>query len=414
MKLQNSSLCYRTSGKSVLFVGPWPPPFGGIASHLYELLPGISSKGYKVTSIFYSDDISESVSFDRGVKNISFSPKYFFFKNILRILFVSLSSASKRKGLSIRRFLRAVSTAERINQIIKEEGISCVFTYDTEQLYFIPFVAGGLNKPKIFSTIYALFYLTPEAYISEKNFLRFAISKTDLILSCSKYCVDSGKRFLGIDYPSGVIYNNVDELLYHPDNDGGEIRRKYNIPKNSIVLMTMGRIGVDMGADFLLSACNRITALNENIILFFVGAKSELCDEVKKLSQINDCVRFAFDIPFSDKHLYFAACDIFTAPTKEKHACMGIANIEAMMSGKAVISSTSGGHVETIEDNVCGFLVPFCNSKLDIEYYLSKLSILVNDSLLRSQFGQNGRSRALKLFTNERIVSQHLELIEGR
>ncbi len=395
----------------MLFVGPWPPPFGGIASHLYELLPSISNKGYNVVTLSDSETNSETIKIERGVKNIYFSPINFFNTNKLWIIISALFSINRKKGLSIKQFMRAVSIAGRVNRIIKQDKIDYLFTYGIDQLYLIPFIKEAKIKPKIFATIYAAFYLTPELYISEKRFLRYAISKADRILSCSKYCVDSGKEFLDIDYPTRVFYNNVDEILYHPNNDGGEIRRKYNISTSSIVLMTMGRMGVDMGIDFLLRVCDRITSISPDIIIFFVGAEAELCNEVEQYAQSNEQVRFAFSIPLEEKHLFFAACDIFTAPTKEKHACMGIANIEAMMSGKAVISSTSGGHPETIEDNVSGILVPFKNGKLDADFFIAKLSILVIDSSIRNQFGVNGRARALKLFTNEQIVIEHLNMI---
>jgi glycosyltransferase involved in cell wall biosynthesis len=397
--------------KNILFVGPWPPPFGGISSHLYELLPSISNRGYNVVTLSYSKAKSEAITTERCVKNIYFSPKNFFLENKLKIIFATLLYIKRKKALNIKKFVRAVSIAVRVNQIIKHEKIEFLFTYGVDQLYIIPFINEGESKPKIFATIYAAFYLTPELYISDKPFLRNAFLKADKILSCSKYCVDSGKVYLEIDYPNKVIYNNVNEMLYRPDNDGREIRRKYNIPDNSIVLMTMGRMNADMGIDFLLKVCDRITSISSDLIVFFVGAEAELCAEVEKYAQTNEQVRFAFSIPLEEKPLFFAACDIFTAPTKEKHACMGIANIEAMMSGKAVISSTSGGHLETIENNISGILVPFNNGKLDADFFIDKLSILVNDTSTRNQLGVNGRLRAMKLFANEQIVDEHLNMI---
>jgi glycosyltransferase involved in cell wall biosynthesis len=399
------------SKKNLLFVGPWPPPFGGISSHLYELLPSISNKGYNVFVLSYSESKFESSKIERGVKIFYFSPLIFFRINKLNIIFNSIVSLAKKKGLSLKRYIRAVTIAEKVNRIILQEKIDFLFTYDNEQLHLIPFIKKSTSKPKIFATIYGAFYLNPDFYFPEKRFLRYAVSRVDRILSCSEYCVDSGKKFLEIDYPTKVFYNNVDEVLYHPSNDGGEIRRRYGIQADSIVLMTMGRVGSDMGVDFLLRIGERISSIAPNIVIFFAGAEAELCDEVIKYARSNEKVRFSFNIPFEEKPLFFAACDIFTAPTKERHACMGIANIEAMMSGKAVISSTSGGHSETIEDNVSGILVPFIDGKLDEDFYIESLSLLVKNRLIRNFLGINGRARALKLFTNEQIVREHLNML---
>jgi glycosyltransferase involved in cell wall biosynthesis len=311
----------------------------------------------------------------------------------------------------MKRFIRAVTIAERVNRIIENENISFIFTYDNDQLHLSPFIKRINKSPRIFNSIYAAFFLSPDVYLKEKNFLRHAVNHSDKILSCSHYCADSGKEFLGMDYPTKVIYNNVDEILYNPNNDGNTIRKRYNIPENAIVLMTMGRIGIDMGIDFLIREIDNITSIDKNIVVFFVGARAELCETVEELAKHNSQIRFAFNIPFEEKPYYFAACDIFTAPTKDKHACMGLANIEAMMSGKAVIASRSGGHPETIEDNVSGILVPFENGKLNAKFYIERLNILVKNPLIRNEYGEQGRKRALKLFTNEQIVEEHLDII---
>ena len=398
------------SKKKLLFVGPWPPPFGGIASHLYELLPSIVEQGYEVFTLSYSIENNEIHKMEKGVRNIYFSPTSYFKKNIVTCLLQMLKGFNKRLGLSFKRYIRAISISGRMNQIIKDENISYVFTYDNEQMHVLPFIKKEMLDG-LFCTIYGAFFLNPEIYKRERCFLRHAIGYADKVLSCSMYCAASGKQFLDMDYPIKVIYNNVDDDLYNPCKSGDHIRKRHKISDDAIVLITMGRVGVDMGVDFLLRNIDRIVDIDPRLIVFIVGAKGELCDKVQELAKVNRQVRYAFNIDFEDKPYYFASCDIFTAPTKDKHACMGIANIEAMMSGKAVISSTSGGHSETIEDNVSGILIPFWDGKLNENIYIEKLSSLVKDEKLRIEFGKRGRQRALKLFTNKQIVQEHIDLI---
>jgi glycosyltransferase involved in cell wall biosynthesis len=394
----------------LLFLGTWPPPFGGIASHLYELLPGLVEQGYEVITLSYKTVDREIYKTEKGVKNIYFFPISFFKKNTFIVLIRFFQGLNRRVGLSLKRYIRAIIISERINRIIIEENISYVFTYDNDQIHVLPFI----KKDKLsglFCTIYGAFFLTPEIYKSETSFLRFAIGFADKILSCSMYCAASGKDFLQMDYPIKVIYNNVDKNLYHPLKSGVAIRQRHKIPDNAIVLMTMGRVGVEMGVDFLLRNIDSIVNIDPRLIVFIVGAKADLSSHVEELAKINPQVRYAFDIDFEDKPYYFASCNIFTAPTKEKHACMGIANIEAMMSGKALISSNSGGHPETIEDKVSGILVPFRNGKLNEDIYIEELTTLVKNDEVRNKFGINGRKRALHFFTNEQIVQEHIDLI---
>ena len=82
----------------------------------------------------------------------------------------------------------------------------------------------------------------------------------------------------------------------------------------------------------------------------------------------------AVNIDDKIKPLYYSCCDVFTAPSMNQHACMGISNIEAMMSGKPVLSSDSGGHKETIDHGKSGYIVPFsAKNVLSQEIYMAQL-----------------------------------------
>ncbi len=397
--------------QNILFIGPWPPPYGGIASNLYELLPQMYKRGYNVFTLSYKENGLEEIVIEKGVNVIKFSPVLFFKKNILSNLNQYVFSLRKRNGLPIVKHTRAFFIGQKVNQIIKKENITHIFTYAHDQVYVLPHI----DKSKLdglFCTIYGALILTPDLYLTEKYFLKKALLHADVLLSCSSYCVKSAEKFLDTKFSTKVIYNNVDKDLYNPTLNGKSIRYKHNISDDAIVIMTMGRISIDMGVDFIISNINRITAIDPRVIVLIVGAKGELCKEVINLASCNIQVRYAFDISFEEKPFYFASCDIFTAPTKLNHACMGIANIEAMMSEKAVISSDSGGHSETIENNVSGILIPFKNNKLNTDIYLKELRNLILNEEVRIKFSKNGRIRALHLFTNEKIVQEHINLIE--
>ena len=107
--------------KKLLFVGPWPPPFGGIASHLYELLPGMVGRGYNIITLSYTDETDELDKVERGVRNMYFSPSVFFKSNSLNVAVSALTNLRHRKGLSVKKYIRALAIAKRINQIIEEE-----------------------------------------------------------------------------------------------------------------------------------------------------------------------------------------------------------------------------------------------------------------------------------------------------
>lgn len=398
--------------ENILFLGPWPPPFGGIASNIFELMPGLVASGYAATTLSYTTGDDEVSSSREHVTNIRFKPTAHLRRHLPAILAKAWRGRAHRKGLSVGRFLRAVTIAHKVEQVARAQGSRFIFTYDNEQLHPVPFIdRDAAAFPKIFATIYTGFILFQDNYRDEMAFLRHAVASADFILSCSAYCLRSGQSFLGIDYPGRVLYNNVDHELYHPRNDGTGIRARFGIAEDAIVLMTMARMDRDMGYDFLVENLEAMLELDPRIVVLLVGASGPMSAAVQEAADRHPRVHCAFDISFDDKPAFFAACDIFTAPSREAYACLGIANIEAMMTARAVLSSTSGGHVETIEDGVTGILVPFIDGKLDRETYLRHLAEMAASAELRRRYGEAGRERGLRMFTNDKIVADHIKVV---
>ena len=55
------------NSKKVLFYGCWPPPYGGIASHLYELLPSLAKRNVEVYLAVNLEEGDMSYNFINGI-----------------------------------------------------------------------------------------------------------------------------------------------------------------------------------------------------------------------------------------------------------------------------------------------------------------------------------------------------------
>ncbi|MFC4722882.1 glycosyltransferase family 4 protein [Geojedonia litorea] len=71
--------------------------------------------------------------------------------------------------------------------------------------------------------------------------------------------------------------------------------------------------------------------------------------------------------------------------------------IEAMQSKLPVVSTPIGGIPEIVDDNETGFIVP----EITVKEFVAKTEILLNDSKLREDFGNNGRAKYLKMYNQE-------------
>jgi hypothetical protein len=125
--------------KKILFVGSFPPPFGGIASHLSDLFETYK----KENEHFYIYDLDKNINKkDEGLfhfrsldklGNILLNPIYIFtfFKNIKGFYFsiTFLMSFIVKGSIGVKAFLKILLNLIRLINTVKEFKISVISTY---------------------------------------------------------------------------------------------------------------------------------------------------------------------------------------------------------------------------------------------------------------------------------------------
>lgn len=396
--------------KKLLFIGGYPPPYGGIASHLYELLPQLIKAGYEVISL--TPSLNERVIQSPGMKNIFINVKKYFLRNMFSAINDFIGSLKYKKDMKLKDFFKVINFSRLIIGIIHKEKIDATFIYDNYNGLVIPILKKYYKySNSLVFMIFGDFYLKPEKYKKISGYLKTVFTNSDIILSSSQYCADSISKILGYDFPVKVIYIGVDHQIYAPAKPGGNVRAELGIPQTSIVFLFLGRMTRDMGLDFLLENSKRLLNINPDVYLIIAGAKGELSTKVIELSNSESRIKYCPNIPFERKVDYYTACDVFIAPTMEKQACMGVSIKEAMACAKPVIASASGGIPEAIENGVNGYLIPIKEGKVDGEAFLHRAKRLLNDPLLRVKMGEKGREKTLNLFTNDQTTQKYLEIL---
>jgi glycosyltransferase involved in cell wall biosynthesis len=94
-----------------------------------------------------------------------------------------------------------------------------------------------------------------------------------------------------------------------------------------------------------------------------------------------------------------ASVDVFVHPALRE--ALGVAVLEAMAMGKAIVASAIGGIPEAIAHGVSGLLVPAGDAKALAEAILR----LLRDSELRQAMGRAARKRAETLFSVEAMLT---------
>ena len=93
---------------------------------------------------------------------------------------------------------------------------------------------------------------------------------------------------------------------------------------------------------------------------------------------------------------------IRSSPIPSLMEATSISCLEAMSSGKAIVSTDVGGLPELIDDDVDGFLIKPRNPKAMAEKILG----LINDITLRDKFGKNARKKIEQYFSWNKIAEK--------
>jgi len=214
-------------------------------------------------------------------------------------------------------------------------------------------------------------------------------------------CVSSAtaKPFAQVKEKVRVIYNGVDIGNYNPATIEGELRSKYSLSDQAIVVGSTGRIVPRKGYDlFIKSAKIVIDQLDENgkdIKFVIVGDTPYFFQDdhlgyLKKLVAQNGLDDyFIFTGYKKEVKEYLKDFDIFVIPSNYPDP-FPRSVIEAMAFELPSIGfKGAGGIVESIDDGVTGFL---CDPG-DVAQLGDYILELVKDAALRKKMGLAGRKR---------------------
>ncbi|MFA9380638.1 MAG: glycosyltransferase [Acetanaerobacterium sp.] len=213
-----------------------------------------------------------------------------------------------------------------------------------------------------------------------------AVASTSLIMA------KEAEQYMKVDTPVFITPFGVDTDLFHP------IARSQ---PNEFVVGTAKRLESECGVDILLKAFRifrtmvRIREPTQKLRLRIYGRGSRytpllglarelrISEETEFLGQIaNDSVAEAL-----------SGMDVVCLPSVRES--FGVAAVEAMACGRALITSGADGFLETVENDVTGIIL----KNLDENHLANALLGLYSDPLLRRAMGEAGRRRALALYS---------------
>ena len=243
--------------------------------------------------------------------------------------------------------------------------------------------------------------------LRQKAFRRFAYSMTNRVFTVTRELREHHSQQGWINPERiDVIYNGVDTKRYAPSRRSREvIRRELGIPANRLVLGSVGRLVPIKDYGTLLRAAERLAQSNADVHVLLVGLgpeASQLKSQVRESPSLKGRVTFAGSPDRVPELLN--GMDIFVLTSLKE----GMSNtlLEAMATGLPLVATRVGGNPEVIGENCFEWLF----DPGDVQALTDRILRLLREPTIRMQIGNEGRQRALELFSLEGMVQRYKEL----
>jgi len=360
-----------------------PGRHGGVGSFTQTLGRALAARGHEVTVVGpyrISGDIRED---DEGVSVVRLAnsriPKTGFIVN----------------GWRLRRELKAINRASPIDVIEGPENSLALLSKSLPAVKVIR-MHGGHHFLSV------MLDKSPRAWrswIEKRSFAR-----ADYLCAVSKYVAETTRSLLKLgNRPIEILPNPVDTARFRPMPEVSEERG---------LIVFVGTVCEMKGVRQLVQAMPRIVAAVPYARLWICGRDwhdprtgESFVSRLRSMipSDMEDHIEFKGMIDHSRIPAIIASAEVAIYPSHME--AMPLAWLEGLAMGKAIVASKSGPGPEVLEDGVSGLL---CDPH-DPASIAEKVVVLLKDANLRRRMGERARSRAVELFSVDKLVDRNEE-----
>jgi glycosyltransferase involved in cell wall biosynthesis len=210
-----------------------------------------------------------------------------------------------------------------------------------------------------------------------------------------------------------TIPSVVDPRSVRTEADRERTRAALGVAPEAFVLLSLVSLVKRKGIDVLLRALSAMRAAEAERTVLLVGGEGPEHEPLEVLAEeLGLSARVTFLGRRTDKAELLAACDAFVLPSRQEG--LGVAALEAMAAGRAVVASRVGGLGETVLDEGTGLLVP----PGEPEALARALDRLLEEPELRERLGAAGPARVEDGHLPEQMVAAYeklyREILESR
>lgn len=211
------------------------------------------------------------------------------------------------------------------------------------------------------------------------KYLAWIYSKAESIIYPSKMAHSLLDHLTAPGKPSAVISNGINTGDFKKV-DVGDFHERYEIPRDTVNIVFVGRLFPEKSIDTLIMAIPHIVAVHPRVHVMIVGG-GHLRSKLELLARglgVQDYVTFLGLVSDEDKLLAYNAGDIFVLPSLAE--LEGMVVLEAMACGKPIIISDAEMSASRYFVDGNGFLFETANPE---HLALQALRLITNADLQR-------------------------------
>jgi N,N'-diacetylbacillosaminyl-diphospho-undecaprenol alpha-1,3-N-acetylgalactosaminyltransferase len=331
------------------------------------------------------------------------------------------SDALRREGVRVipypieRRSLNPFSglaTVWQLRRIFKRERFDLAHSFTLKPNIYTS-LAGAMTRTPVVNHVTGLGY-----YFTEKGF------KTRLIRA-----MVSALCWLSFLWAKRVVFQNPDDLRelrglvcdhktvlikgtgvdtqhFAPASDASQLRAlktAIGVRSDAIVVTLIARLLWHKGVREFVEAAARLSHV-EFVVVGWIDEGNPSAVTRGFVEQSKSLPNIHFLGKRDDIREILAATDVYVLPSYREGTPRTA--LEAMATGKPVVTTDVAGCRQTVVDGVNGFLVPPRNSTA----LADAIEKLADDPSLRARMGHEGRRMAVETFSNDVVIRQIFDL----
>jgi Glycosyltransferase len=341
--------------------------FGGGERHVVDLSRGLQAKGHEVFAAIRPTS--------RWQDRLDFLPPD-------RMLRVSIRNSV------------GVFSAIRMRDFIRENGIEIVHAHVARDYIPASIACMAARDAKFVLTRHVMFPLKPFNRFALKN-LSHAIGVSDAVGVELKRLFSNKVTVI----PNGLDIENYN--VAEPEKLRAQFRETHDIPPDASLVGTLGELKEMKGQREFMLAAAEIAKQKLDCRFVIVGldhtVDKRFRRELKRLASVLGIEdRIMWLDWLEDTAQFFSAIDVFVSPSRSES--FGLAILEAMAHGKAIVSTQTDGAKQLLAD--CGKLVPVNDPVMMAD---AIVEILGNNAEIRD-IGAKARRTAAERYSLARMI----------